>query len=101
MDAFFASVEQRNHPEYRGKPLIVAGAPEKEAEVITEDVVAAHLQELIDSGMLMSFTLYQGGKPAGIMNFFFKLHFVLDFKLRKKEKSVFILSTDLFIYLFV
>lgn len=25
MDAFFASIEQRDHPEYRGKPLIVGG----------------------------------------------------------------------------
>ena len=25
MDAFFASIEQRNHEEYRGKPLIVGG----------------------------------------------------------------------------
>jgi len=28
MDAFFASVEQRDHPEWLGKPLIVAGDPQ-------------------------------------------------------------------------
>jgi DNA polymerase-4 len=26
MDAFFASVEQRDFPEYQGKPLAVAGS---------------------------------------------------------------------------
>ena len=35
MDAFFASVEQLDHPEYRGKPLIVGGTPEQRGVVST------------------------------------------------------------------
>jgi DNA polymerase-4 len=31
MDAFFAAVEQRDHPEYRGKPVIVGADPGKGA----------------------------------------------------------------------
>lgn len=34
LDAFFASVEQRDHPEYRGKPLII-GTVEKRSVVST------------------------------------------------------------------
>lgn len=33
MDAFFASVEQRDHPEYRGKPLIVGSPPDQRGVV--------------------------------------------------------------------
>ena len=33
MDAFFASVEQRDFPEYRGKPLIVGGNPQSRGVV--------------------------------------------------------------------
>ncbi len=34
MDAFYASVEQRDHPEYRGKPIVVAGRPEGRGGVV-------------------------------------------------------------------
>lgn len=35
MDAFFASVEQRDRPELRGRPVIVGGSPEKRGVVST------------------------------------------------------------------
>ncbi|MCG8428827.1 MAG: DNA polymerase IV [Chromatiales bacterium] len=35
MDAFFASVEQRDHPEYRGRPVIVGALPGSRGVVAT------------------------------------------------------------------
>ena len=35
MDAFFASVEQRDHPEWRGKPVIVGASPKERGVVST------------------------------------------------------------------
>ena len=35
LDAFYASVEQLDHPEYRGKPVIVGGLPEDRRSVVS------------------------------------------------------------------
>lgn len=34
MDAFYASIEQRDNPEFRGKPLVVGGSPEGRGGVV-------------------------------------------------------------------
>ena len=33
VDAFFASMEQLDHPQYRGRPLVVGGSPEERGVV--------------------------------------------------------------------
>src|SRR5712672_4763633 len=35
LDAFYASIEQRDHPEYRGRPVIVGGSPDRRGVVAT------------------------------------------------------------------
>ena len=35
LDAFYASIEQRDHPEHRGKPVIVGGSPDRRGVVAT------------------------------------------------------------------
>jgi DNA polymerase-4 len=44
MDAFFASVEQRDHPEYRGKPLIVGSPPNQRGVVCAASYEARKFQ---------------------------------------------------------
>ena len=62
LDAFYASVEQRDHPEYRGKPVIVGGGPTERG------VVSAASYEARTFGVHSAMPLRQAGKlcPHGI-----------------------------------
>ncbi len=40
MDAFFAAVEERDFPEYQGKPLAVGGSPQRRGVICTANYIA-------------------------------------------------------------
>ena len=56
MDAFFASIEQRDNPDYLGKPLVVGGNPDGRG------VVAAASYEIRPFGVRSAMSCYEAKK---------------------------------------
>lgn len=88
MDAFYASVEQRDHPEYRGKPVIVGGMPN------TRGVVATCSYEARKFGIysaMSSFKAYQLCPEAIFVEPRFDAYREASYAIR----SIFAMYTDL------
>ncbi len=88
MDAFYASVEQRDFPEYRGKPLIVGGSPEERG------VVAAASYEVRKFGVYSAMPAAQAVRlcPHAI---FVKPRFEVYRKVSEQIREIFFEFTDL------
>ncbi|SHE71770.1 DNA polymerase-4 [Fodinibius roseus] len=88
MDAFYASVEQRDFPEYRGKPLVVGGSPEGRG------VVAAASYEVRKFGVHSAMPAAQAIRlcPHAV---FVKPRFEVYRKISTQIRDIFFEYTDL------
>jgi DNA polymerase-4 len=88
MDAFYASVEQRDFPEYRGKPVIVGGSPDGRG------VVAAASYEVRKYGVHSAMPAAKAVRlcPDAI---FLKPRFAVYREVSKQIREIFFRFTDL------
>jgi DNA polymerase-4 len=88
MDAFYASVEQRDFPEYRGKPLVVGGSPDGRG------VVAAASYEARRFGVHSAMPASRARRlcPQAL---FVKPRFDIYRKISKQIRTIFFEFTDL------
>lgn len=88
MDAFYASVEQRDFPEYRGKPVIVGGSPEGRG------VVAAASYEVRKFGVHSAMPAAEAVRlcPHAV---FVKPRFEVYRKVSEQIREIFFQFTDL------
>ncbi|TGJ98788.1 DNA polymerase IV [Leptospira langatensis] len=88
MDAFYASVEQRDNPDYRGKPVIVGGPPD------SRGVVCAASYEARKFGVRSAMPCSRAARlcPSGI---FVSPRFEAYSKVSSKIRTIFLEYTDL------
>ncbi|WP_354356361.1 DNA polymerase IV [Pedobacter sp. UYP30] len=88
MDAFYASVEQRDFPEYRGKPLVVGGMPD------SRGVVAAASYEARQFGIKSAMPCSQAYRLCPTAIFVYP-RFDVYKEVSKGIRSIFFRYTDL------
>ena len=88
MDAFYASVEQRDNPEYRGRPVIVGGSPQRRG------VVAACSYESRKFGVHSAMSSARAAKlcPEAV---FIKPRFDVYRRISGQIKAIFLRYTEL------
>ncbi len=89
MDAFFASIEQRDHPDYKGKPLVVGGSPHGRG-----GVVAAASYEARKFGVRSAMPSKQAAQLCPHL-IFIRPRFEVYKEVSRKIRNIFTQYTDL------
>ncbi|HLP32979.1 MAG TPA: DNA polymerase IV, partial [Bacteroidia bacterium] len=88
MDAFYASVEQRDFPEYRGKPLVVGGSPN------SRGVIAAASYEARRYGIRSAMSSAMAAKKCPYL-IFAPARFAVYKEVSQQIREIFLDYTDL------